>query len=358
MGFNSRGKVLTAEFSPDERRILVASAVNSDDGDIVEMFDVQTGTRLHAFSAGHGATSCGKGVDAAFSPKGDLVMVFRGRCDANCSCQAPGNNSTTDGTQTACGGGVVSVYGSEDGQLKAVLLVESKVSAIWSPDGRSVLAASPRGSATLLDASSGTRCASVAGHVDGFLFECVKVTRLKLASTAFSRDGSKALLACRDGTARLMSVAPLESPTEAGSAADSYTLALQRVFRGHSAAVLAVESSSDGSLVLTASADGSAKLFDVTDGSCLQTFFGDGGHGREEAPLVSAHFSLDAEKVLTINDGHTGGTCRLFNSKSGSCEWTYGGDNKTVLVATFSRPSVASCSAAGYSDSSRLCMDT
>merc|ERR1712232_1298617 len=173
----------------------------------------------------------------------------------------------------------------------------------------------------------------------------------------FTRDGSKALLACRDGTARLLAMAPLDVLTETSStAATSSSLALERVFRGHTAAVLAVESSSDGSHVLTASADGSAKLFDVTDASCLQTFFGDGGHGHEEAPLVAAHFSPEADKVLTIQGGATGGTCRLFTSRSGSCEWTYGGDTKTILVATFSRPAVASCSAAGYSDSSRLCM--
>merc|ERR1712232_1496154 len=89
--FTSRGKVLTAEFSPDERHVLVASSVHSDDGDTAEMFDAQTGTRLHSFGADPGTAPCSKGIDAAFSPKGDLVLVFKGRGDANCSCQTLAN---------------------------------------------------------------------------------------------------------------------------------------------------------------------------------------------------------------------------------------------------------------------------
>jgi WD40 repeat protein len=72
-----------------------------------------------------------------------------------------------------------------------------------------------------------------------------------------------------------------------------------QTFEGHNDAVLGVNFSQDGSLVMTGSAQGSVKVWDEANGKCLHTLFAHNGE------VVSCVFSKHGDLALTASTDET-----------------------------------------------------
>mgnify|MGYP002620102158 CR=1 FL=1 len=88
-------------------------------------------------------------------------------------------------------------------------------------------------------------------------------------------------------------------------------------FSGHTAPILAVTYSADGTRLLTGSADGTAKIWDRETGAVLVSLEGDGGH---EGPVRGVAFSPNGSQVITGSDDNT---AKLWDTATG------------VLIRTF-----------------------
>jgi hypothetical protein len=97
-------------------------------------------------------------------------------------------------------------------------------------------------------------------------------------SVAFSPDGSRLLSGSSDNTLKLW---------------DAQEGTLVRTLRGHTDAVLSVGFSPDGTRLLSGSSDNTLKLWDVATGRLLKTFAG------HSAPITSTVFSPDGFKALS-----------------------------------------------------------
>ena len=115
-----------------------------------------------------------------------------------------------------------------------------------------------------------------------------------VSDLALSPDGSRLVVAGRDGTARVFDA-------RAGGQA-------VRTLRGHRKSISTVAFDREGERVVTASDDGSARVWDVGDGRTLLTLRHDG------SPVNSAAYSPDGERVVTAGGD---GTARVWDGDSG-----------------------------------------
>ena len=174
------------------------------------------------------------------------------------------------------------------------------LSAVFSPDGSMVAAASLDGRARLFDATSGDLRATLEGHTD------------EVYSVAFSPDSRRLVTASADRTARVWDTA-----TGAGTA----------VLDGHADVVYEASFSADGSRVVTASADGTARVWDAATGGQVATL-----SGHREA-VYSAVFSPDGTLVAT---GGQDDTVMVWDPTTGNVVYMLQGHTADVQTVAFS----------------------
>jgi WD40 repeat protein/class 3 adenylate cyclase len=199
----------------------------------------------------------------------------------------------------------------------------SAVSASFSPDGKSVIAASDDGSVQMWDLTSGKRVGgsvrprgnvkSASFSPDGKLvitvcdngvvqiwdvadgMRPVREMRpgLTINSASFSPDGTQVVTACDDRTARIW---------------DAATGKQERKSMWHEGPVNSASFNPDSTRVVTASADKKARVWDWSSGQCKCEML----HGGE---VKSASFSLDGLRVVTASEDKT---ARVWDAKNGS----------------------------------------
>ena len=232
--FDHADKLQSATFSPDGARI-----VTTGDNGIAKLWDATT-MQLVGSLEGHRGTV----TSAAFDAEGARLV-------------------TASSDQTA------KVWDVKTAKLLFSLEHDTGVwMARFSPDGAQIVTVGGA-TARLWDART--------GQLEGVLEGQTGLPE----GTAYSRDGSRIVVACYDHTVKLF---------------DSRTRALLTTLHGHSAPIRSAAFSPDGSSVLTASDDHTAKLWDAHTGGLLASFEG------HRASVESATFSPDGTQVLTAGD--------------------------------------------------------
>jgi WD40 repeat protein/class 3 adenylate cyclase len=236
-----------AGFSPDGRYVLTGSLDNT-----VRLWETQTGKEIRQF------TTHTVWIDSvAFSPDGKYVAASGGggaqiwnaetgqelrRFDsdgpdfsfARVSFSPDGRYLVTADLSN----GTTQLWNLSTGELLHQFTgnTDSVTSAIFSPDGKSVLTASVDGFAMLWDIETREEVRQFTGHTEG------------IYTAIFSPDGRYVATASLDSTARLWDV-------ETGQEL--------RRFIGHTAAVENVAFSPNGNYLVTVSDDGTGRLWDV-----------------------------------------------------------------------------------------------
>ncbi|HRY51361.1 MAG TPA: protein kinase [Candidatus Paceibacterota bacterium] len=161
----------------------------------------------------------------------------------------------------------------------------------FSPDGGKFLTACLDGTASVYDVTTGWLLFEPLAHHPQL--EARERERIEIAR--FSPDGQRVLTASWDGTARLWNAHngnPLTEPLRhevPTSGAESFR---------NEARLNAAEFSPDGTWALTASNDQTARLWAADSGRLLQTF-------KHEGAVNSAHFSPDGQRVITASTDKT-----------------------------------------------------
>ena len=157
---------------------------------------------------------------------------------------------------------------------------ERVFTAVYSPDGSSILTASADRTARLWDARTGAQTTVFLGHSD------------RIFGAAFSPDGTRLVTASRDKTARIW---------------DTHSGAQLLVLSGHGDRVASAAFSPDGKRVLTASWDKSARVWDAKTGAQLEELSG------HTDVLYSAAFSPDGERIVTASQDKT---ARIWDART------------------------------------------
>jgi WD40 repeat protein len=302
--FRAGGPVVSARFSPDGSRVLVAA------GSTARVYDSRSHRLLRTFD--HGAPI----TVARFSPGGDTLL-------------------------TAGADGVVKLWSARDGRLFQTLVLGVAVrSAQYDDKGDRVVAAGGRrvrlwqvGRSApswthrfrrpVTDAvpnADGSLVAVIGNDPDAMLYRGgsgVLVRRLDqgdfVKSVAFSPNGKEVVTGGRNDTARIWDVASGRMTAE---------------LKGHTQDVIAVAFSADGDSVATASTDGTARTWSVSDGASQAVFAGHAG------PLTSVEFSPDSRFLLTASGDRTARVWR--NTGSPEVAALLAGDDDAVTGAEYS----------------------
>jgi len=282
--------ITCVRFSSDGRRMLTQSV----DG-TVKLWEASTAGEP-IMLLGHSSGSAAKRCWAVFSPDGRRLLLDS-RYDKELWNAETGKKVATLAAHhaefSADGSRVVTVPNGEDAKLKLWEAATGKelltlrghtgsvYSAVFGPNGKSVLTASEDKTAKLWDAQTGQEVVTLSGHTDGVF------------SAAFSPDGKSVLTVSKDKTAKLW---------DAQTGQEVVTLS------GHIDDVRSAAFSPDGKSVLTASKDKTAKLWDAKTGKEVVTL---SGHTND---AFSAAFSPDGKRVLT--ESHDG-TAKLWDAEAG-----------------------------------------
>ena len=172
-------------------------------------------------------------------------------------------------------------------------------SAVFSPDGTSILTTATENTAKLWDVKSG----KLLQNLEGLSSE---------SSAIFSPDGKLALTASLDNTARLYEL---------------ITGKELQVLSGHTSYVNSAVFSSDGKLALTASEDKTARIYEVATGKELQVLSG------QTSYVNSAVFSSDGKLALTASGDKT---ARIYEVATGKELQVLSGHSESVNSAVFS----------------------
>ncbi len=148
-----------------------------------------------------------------------------------------------------------------------------------------------------------------------------------VVGVAFSPDGTRVATASDDHTARLWRLAPPAGPGGAAhSAADASADEMVAVLEGHTDAVRSVTFDPGGKRVLTASDDKTARLWDAQTGRPLVVLKGHTG------AVLSAAFDPAGKRVVTASNDHT---ARIWDAASGEELAVLDGHTQWVWSAAF-----------------------
>ena len=319
------GKVSSAAFSPDGKRVVTASSDTS-----ARLWDAESGSEI-AVLTGHTREVW----HAGFSPDGRSVVtvsfdnsarlwdaedgrqiaVLRGHTGAVWSA-----DFSPDGRRvvTASADNSVRLWDAGSSRELAVLRGHTGAvrSAAFSPDGRRVVTASEDFSVRLWDAEGRREIAVLRGHTDWVL------------SATFSPDGRRVVTASFDTSARLW---------------DAETGREIAVFRGHTGTVQNAVFSPDGRRVATVSSDTSARLWDAQGGREIAVLRG------HISAVRGAAFSPDGRRVVTAADD----SARLWDAEGGREIAALRGHTAPVASAAFS-PDGRRVVTASFDNSARL----
>jgi WD40 repeat protein len=188
-------------------------------------------------------------------------------------------------------------------------------SAVFSPDGNTIVTASRDNTAKMWDATSGKLLFSLSGHQG------------RLESIAYAPDGKTIATASDDKTAKVW---------------DSASGKLLFTLTGHEHTVQSVVYAPDGKTIVTASDDRTAKVWEVDSGKLLFTLAGHtGGVGN----------AMYAPNSKTIATASNDGTAKVWDAFSGKLLFTlghkflvssamYSPDGKTIVTASYKTANV------------------
>jgi WD40 repeat protein/tRNA A-37 threonylcarbamoyl transferase component Bud32 len=208
------GKVRSAAFSPDGRRVVTASWDRT-----ARIWDAATGREVLRLS-GH----TDRVWSASFSPDGMRAITAS-------------HDKTARIWDASTGQQILLLSGHQD----------RVTSAAFSPDGRRVITASYDKTARIWDAATGQQTLVLSGHTDLVMY------------AAFSPDGKQVVTASHDKTARIW---------------DATTGRQIRLLSGHTDWVITAAFSPDGLQVVTASHDKTAGIWDSTTGRQIRLLSG------------------------------------------------------------------------------------
>ncbi|MBY5904156.1 TIR domain-containing protein [Rhizobium leguminosarum] len=256
-----KAEVNFADFSPDGRRILTATKMESDSNDsdagdsterVIRLWSGMTGEPVSDFvSEGHGGP-------VAFSPDGKFILFVSGD-------EARLRDSSVG-----------------DPMGEPMMHSDVVASAVFSPDGKRVVTASFDSTAQVRDASTGTPIGRAMRHLG------------PVNVADFSPDGKRVVTASDDGTARLWDAA---SGTPMGGAMK------------HLGPVNFAAFSPDGRYIVTASEDGTAHQWDAVTGNPI------GAAMKHAGPVLYAAFSPDEKLIVTTSEDRT---ARLWDPATGA----------------------------------------
>jgi WD40 repeat protein/DNA-binding winged helix-turn-helix (wHTH) protein len=341
--------VVSAEFSPDGRRILTAS-----DDHTARVWNAADGRPLAALQ-GH----TDKLAFAAFSPDGLHIVTASEDHTARIWNAADGRSLATlqghtdkvirarfspDGQRIVTAGWdhTPRVWNTADGHLLVTLQghTDGVIGAAFSPDGQRIVTASWDHTARIWNTADGRLLTTLQGHTsyvygaefspdgmrvvtvsddhtarlwssaDGRLLETLRHDGV-VFHAAFSPDGQRIVTASWDHTARVW------------NAADGRLLAVLR----QNGSVYDAEFSPDGRRVVTAGFDNSVRVWNAADGRLLANLLG------HTAPVYHATFSPDGQCIITAAGDST---ARVWNLSGGRLLANLKGDNAAVYRAEFS----------------------
>ncbi|NOT50427.1 MAG: hypothetical protein HOP10_04020 [Chitinophagaceae bacterium] len=312
----SKLELLSAQFSPDGKRIVTASADKT-----AMVWDAGSGNLLLVLDDHKDQVSY-----AEYSPDGEKIV-------------------------TASYDNLIRVWDAETGEQLYALKghKDSVFSARFSPDGRKIVSASADGTAKLWDAATRRLIANLDGH------------EAKVNVAEFSPDGKKIVTASVNGTVAIWDAKTGEGKYLGGKPEDQ-----------HRRSVTSAKFSPDNNFIVTASWDKTAKIWDVKSGKLLQTLqkhsdwvnsaaFGPDGKkvvtsstdkkamiwNAADGKLIwtleghsksvrSAQFSPDGKKIITTSFDFTS---RIWDGATGHADTILTGHKRTVWSAAFSKDS-------------------
>jgi WD40 repeat protein/serine/threonine protein kinase len=242
--YGHSGAVLSANWSPNGRRVVTASA----DG-TARIWNAD-GTGDPIVLRSHGAEV----TWAEWSPDGGRVV-------------------TASNDMTAC------VWQANGSSMPVVLFGHAGEvhCAKWSPDGRHIVTAASDGRACVWNADGTGEPLFLDGHGGD------------VHTADWSPDGRRILTASDDGTARIWDIS--------GAGVPPITLV------GHSGVVNSAAWSPDGTRIVTASQDGTARLWcaDGTPSGIVLRAVDE--YARDEGPIRAAVWSSDGERIVVTASG-------------------------------------------------------
>ena len=171
-------------------------------------------------------------------------------------------------------------------------------SAVFSPDGRTILLGLADGTARIWDIQS-KKTITLTGHSS------------LVASAMFSSDGNRVVTASRDRTARVW---------------DAKTGQPLAILSGHTGELSSAAFSPDGQRVVTASNDQTARIWDAATGKTLVVLNDHSGN-----TMNSAEFSPDGRRVVTATrEAH------VWDAETGASIIVLADDSRAIQSAAFS----------------------
>ena len=248
------GAINSAKFSPDGKRVVIAS-----DDNIVKIWDVKTGNVVYSLE-GHTEPV----MDANYSTNGNYIVTNGG------------NDKTSR------------IYNATTGDLIDSLEFHTSylTTAVFSPDEQTVLTASFDKTAIMWDIKYGKLINRFVGHTNRINF------------AAFSPNGATIITTSDDRTAKIWNV-------KSGK--------LLHTLIGHTKPVISANFSFDNTKVITVSEDRTAKIWDLVTGKLVAnlskkaTVFAPLKYAKEDAHLFNSQyykalFAPDGRTIVTITN--------------------------------------------------------